>query len=305
MFAKDLTARIGLALAGACLTGCFLHLGSQYSHGGYSYTMSSAQIDYLKKATAEIDAKVKQLMATNDDEGAALEARCNAYDPYIEAAPNEWARNFTSAKKLLERDKQDACRQFTRYENAEKQRAIAESRANEAKARQEEYEHRAAARRAQEQLAQERETERKAKLQSTVHTVGGVRCQAIDFRRIGEEIGSDLSSSSASGLYVGVLVKCENTGRSSLRMSSSDFALKDGAGRTFAVDLDGSIEALIWQEDDQIKNPELLQLHPGVPTYVGLIFDVPDEVIVDPDLQVAIGQALFPLNFEGFDVPES
>ncbi len=155
---------------------------------------------------------------------------------------------------------------------------------------------------AREAESERRDQETRAKIQSQVARVGPLECKPIVYEELGESIGSDVATTTASGVYVAALVKCINVGKKTVRASASDFTLIDRSGRRYAVDSKGSYyQSITARADDEgeerQRTPDLLQLHPGVTTSIVAVFDVPPSVAQAPDIKLDIRGAKLQLTF--------
>jgi hypothetical protein len=128
--------------------------------------------------------------------------------------------------------------------------------------------------------------------------IGGVFCQLEGYRAFGKEFGGDLHSSVASGTFVGVLLQCVNGRRSTVYFPAEAFAIVDAHGRRFAIDTNSSFDLAIWKNDAEINNPEALQLHPGIPRFVQLMFDIPPDAAQAPTTRLAFASKTMQLIFE-------
>lgn len=284
-----------VVVAAVALTVAGCHFGHRHRHGGRSYTMSSGQIEYLVAATAAIEDDASQLKAEGKSDAEVLAVKCAAYDRHITKAPDEWASNFTSAKKVLKLDKTKTCKLAEKAKKQEDRAAAkAEHDAEYAKA----MEGRRAAQAAQRELAADEEREMvecRAELQSRVGKYHGIECQVIQYKHLGEEFGAEFINTTASGTYVSVLAHCTNLRKRTQQVHSSTFGLVDGGGRVYEVDTQGSIYAKANLLDGKQRTPEFLDLHPGIETSIVCVFDVPESVLDDPDVKFIFGDGGFPL----------
>jgi hypothetical protein len=83
-------------------------------------------------------------------------------------------------------------------------------------------------------------------------------------------------------------------------------AQRDPAGRRYSIDTSGSFELAIWNEDAEIQTPEALQLHPGSPGFVQLMFDLPPELASNESARLGFAKNQFRLIFpaEASDLPD-
>ncbi len=140
--------------------------------------------------------------------------------------------------------------------------------------------------------------EERARLSVQVASIGPLSCRPVDFERFGDELESPLGTTAAKGTFVGVLLNCTNNGSDTTLFPDDAVRLVSGNGARYALDTDGELGLLLWQDDEsRIQLPFGLQLHPGLTTGVALIFDVPDLVASDPALRLLFGQALYRLSF--------
>lgn len=168
----------------------------------------------------------------------------------------------------------------------------------------------AAAARAREQQERARrraeEDAQKAMLRSQVGAIGPITCRLEGYRVFGHEFGNDLHSVVASGVFAGVLLQCVNNGRDSAYFPASAFAVVDPEGRRYSIDSNSSFELAVWNEDAEIQNPEALQLHPGSPRFVQLMFDLPPELARNESARLGFAKNQFRLIFpaEASGIPE-
>jgi tetratricopeptide (TPR) repeat protein len=159
---------------------------------------------------------------------------------------------------------------------------------------------------------QEREQERaqqdarRTALRTQVGAIGPITCRLEGYRVFGHEFGNDLHSVVASGVFAGVLLQCVNNGRDSVYFPASAFAVVDSTGRRYSIDTSSSFELAIWNEDAEIQNPEALQLHPGSPRFVQLMFDLPPELASNESARLGFAKNQFRLIFpaEASGLPE-
>ncbi|MCC6809177.1 MAG: DUF4352 domain-containing protein [Deltaproteobacteria bacterium] len=152
-----------------------------------------------------------------------------------------------------------------------------------------------------EQEAKQRAVETKAKLQAQLHRVGAIECRTISYDVLETEIGDDIASVTANGVFVGVLVKCTNIGKRTASVNSPDFALVDAAKRRYEIDRKGSYYYAVTggtaDNAEKFRTPEFLQLHPGVPSYIALVFDLPTAVASQAGLALDFRRSKFSLTF--------
>lgn len=141
-----------------------------------------------------------------------------------------------------------------------------------------------------------RQGARKRRLQTQVFSAGGLQCQAIDYAEIGKAFGNEVASTTAAGTYVSVLLKCANQLQETKYFPTGQMVLVEPSGRTYAVDFDASFQFYLSKQDDEIANPEHLQLHPALPRYIALLFDIPPALASDPGLALKFGPHRFLLN---------
>lgn len=276
--------------------GC-LFIGRTYVHRDTKHKMTQRQIEYHKQVVSQIEAKSAQLKKQGNTKAEILKWECESYDEFIAGAPEPQTRKFVAAKNLLERDKNYKCQLAAKEARKETHRAVnaayEKRRAAAIKARQE-------ARLLEQQRSEAEREQRlkyKAQLQKKIWKVGKIRCQVIDFQSLGESFGVEYATVTASGIFVAVLAKCTNVSKRTRRVHSTDFNLVDSAGRVYAVDTKGSYYFAIANQSEHHKNPEFLQLHPNVDTYIGCVFDVPAGIIEDQELVLDFRGARFQLLF--------
>jgi len=127
----------------------------------------------------------------------------------------------------------------------------------------------------------------------------GIFCRLEGYRVFGDEFGGEYHSSTASGTFAGALIQCVNKTKSSLYFPASEFAIVDTLGRRFAIDASSSFDLAVWKEDRSIANPEALQLHPGSPRFVQLMFDLPPDVAAATSTRLVFANQGMQVVFEG------
>ena len=143
------------------------------------------------------------------------------------------------------------------------------------------------------------ESAQKARLRTQVGAIGSLTCRLEGYRVFGREFGNDLHSVVASGTFAGVLLQCVNNGRSSTYFPATAFAILDRQGRRFAIDSNSSFELAVWNEDAEIQNPEALQMHPGVPRFVQLMFELPIDLASSGSVRLGFARNVLQLVPEG------
>jgi|GEM_PF-2980981 len=227
----------------------------------------------------------------------ALKANRELPGPRLELARFEIeAKNFKEADKLL-------AREVGIQANDEASGLLADVRthiAAEEEARLDHIREKEERRAAQDQAHRERKEAKlhqKRQLQTQTHRVGGLQCQTIDYAEIGKSFGDEMMSTTAGGTFVSVLLKCENLSSKSGSFPWTRLHLLDGEGRQFSTDWDASLQFAVSKADDEIANPEGLQLHPGVPRYIAMLFDLPPSSATDTRTVLVFGPHRFQLVF--------
>lgn len=212
-------------------------------------------------------------------------------------------RNLDEALKLLKREQQ--------IENtAEVQSLLAQVVGSVSEQQHQEEVARSAQQREDEEIVRQRQEqagralEAKRLLQAQEFSAGGLRCQTIDYSNIGRSFGDEMSSATAGGTYVAVLLKCTNDLGGTKYFPSGEIVLLDPSGRSYSVDFDASLQFAISKQDEEVANPEGLQLHPDLPRYIALMFDVPISLAESKEVRLKFGPHRFQLNFAN-DEPQS
>jgi len=127
----------------------------------------------------------------------------------------------------------------------------------------------------------------------------GIFCRLEGYRVFGDEFDGEYHTSTASGTFAGALLQCVNNTKRSLYFPASDFTMVDTMGRRFAIDASSSFDLAIWKSDRSIANPEALQLHPGSPRFVQLMFDLPPEVAAATTTRLVFANKGMQVVFDG------
>ena len=214
---------------------------------------------------------------------ARLALNRRSYDYALRQLDEELRLSPTRQEALLLRRDIEA----KQAERDAKKREIEEARVRRARERKERRE-----------AAEAVRAEERARLSVQVASIGTLSCRPVDFERIGDELESPLGTTTAKGTFVGGLLNCSNNGSDTSLFPDDAVRLVGGNGARYALDTDGELGLLLWQDDEsRIQLPFGLQLHPGLTTGVALVFDVPELVASDPALRLLFGQALFRLSF--------
>lgn len=246
---------------------------------------------------------VGDLMSVDEDVTDRDAMAMNAYSRAVKADPKWRGPRFGSARLLLRHSAPDLKAALNLLDEEEalgaptpevlalrrqvKER-LDETRAEE-KRRDEEHERGTRALAAEEAERSQSRQERLAAMHAQTVESGSILCQLEGYRNFGKQFGNEMSPSVAAGSFVGVLVQCINRGRTSLYFPAGQVAIVDGSGRRFAIDTSSSFDLAVWKNDRDIQNPEALQLHPGSPRFVQLMFDLPEDVASARSTRLAIG----------------
>lgn len=228
--------------------------------------------------------------------------RARAADPKLPGVRFELARfalldnDFNLASRLLRKEidlapNKDASALLSKIEEhlrRERQIAIEASRQEAAEKAREEARY---ARAKQERLR------RKGLLQAQIHSLGNISCKVVDYDEIGDTLGNDIVATTAAGTYVALLLLCESSANKTVYFPASAFALVGSNGGIYNIDTTASFYFAVTKQEEDVANPEALQLHPGLARYVGLMFDVPSEIVDDERTHLAFGKNTYQLVF--------
>jgi hypothetical protein len=248
-------------------------------------------------------AETGDLLGVDDDVSNRDALAMNAYARAVKADPKFPGPRYGSARLLLRNRAPDLKEALDLLDEEEalgdadpkvlalrkhvKERLDA-SRADE-KRRDEEHDRGARALAAEDAERSRSRQERLEAMHAQTIEAGSILCQLEGYRNFGKEFGNEMSPSVAAGSFVGVLVQCINRGKASLYFPSGQVAIVDSSGRRFAIDTSSSFDLAVWKSGRDIQNPETLQLHPGSPRFVQLMFDLPDDVATAGSTRLAIG----------------
>lgn len=262
---------------------------------------------------------VGDLLSVDEDASDRDALAMNAYARAVKADPKWRGPRFGSARLLLRQGAPDLKAALALLDEEEAlgdaepkvlalrkhvKQLLDESRAEE-KRRDEEHERGTRALAAEDAERSRSREERLEAMHAQTIEAGDILCQLEGYRNFGKEFGNELSPGVAAGSFVGVLIQCINRGKASLYFPAGQVAIVDGGGRRFAIDTSSSFDLAVWKSDRDIQNPEALQLHPGSPRFVQLMFDLPDNVATAGSTRLAIGGKTMSLSvaMQGDTVP--
>ncbi len=286
---------------------------SSYNYQGTKYELNDEHAQYLDEVQRDLRTRKTQWEENGLSKTEQMKEECKALSKWAKNAPSKkkvkvlyWSTKGedapNSAQNILMKQRDQICDLSKAVEKREREEAKAkrdeQRRKEQAKSRAADEERK----QKREQAEAEEETAKlayKAKLQKTVWTIGKLECGVVDFANIGERIEGDYELGvTASGTYVGALVKCYNSGNKTERLLSNTFKMVDGAGRQFDIDSQGSMNYAVFLKKPNQKNPQFVEIHPGLAVSIVAVFDVPATILSDPKLTLVIAKkAKYPLVF--------
>lgn len=282
------------------VTALFLSVGgcsNVFTYKGNQYKLQTAHGQYLQTVESEMEKAEKQWDASGKSPLEKKQAECSELKGYTANAPVKKDVDLVlfeidnsgdpdSARAILELDQQAVCREAEELEAIERKKQSDERAAQKAE---------------EERLKAEEQrllAEYRSKLQETVLPIKNLSCSVVDFTNFGKRMeDSNGFGTTASGIYVGALVKCVNNGKKTTNLSGDDFLLIDSKDRSFNLDEDGLYRYIMSFKDDETQAPVYVELHPGLKVYIITVFDVPPGVPIGKELYLSIKNVRFPLVF--------
>mgnify|MGYP006290705743 CR=1 FL=1 len=119
--------------------------------------------------------------------------------------------------------------------------------------------------------------------------LGDLRYKVVDAEQV-SEIGNQLiggTESSADAAFLIISYEIENMSNETKTVFTSNFHLNDGKGREFSPSTDAEV-AMLMSGSSNEQDFILDQLHPGITKEKKQAFELPDEALENPGLQLVV-----------------